>query len=361
MDFTLTDDQAALRDSARRLFARATPATPTDLQGRCDAWAALVSLGAAGGDPDDFGPAERMVVAEELGRTRHRVPFAETVVATVLLDALASSSQRTLIDGVADGSVVAVLAHTEPRTRFSPAAYGVRAVESGGVWRLTGTKEPVGHADLATVLLVSAATDDGTRLFLVPPDADGVVRTSYVTQDRGVAARIDLDGAVGEPLGESAQAGPALALAFAHGAAVLCAEAVGAMETALWTTVEYLKTRRQFGVPLQTFQALRHRAADMFVQLELARSCVQYATMALAQDDPDLLPSRRALAQVAKSGRFVGQNAIQLHGGIGVTEEHDIGHLAGRVEAITQAFGGAHEHLTVLTDGLDLEPVELLA
>jgi alkylation response protein AidB-like acyl-CoA dehydrogenase len=201
-------------------------------------------------------------------------------------------------------------------------------------------------------------------LFVLPATAEGVTVTAYDTHDHAGAARVTLDGALAEPIGDADADAVRRTLrhASAVGATVLCAEAIGAMDVALWTTVDYLKTRRQFGVPLQTFQALQHRAADMFIEVEMARSIVAYATMALCEPEPDPLVVSRAKVQVGRSSRFVGQNAIQLHGGIGITDEHPIGHYAARLEAIGHAFGGAEHHLGALADALDSEAtVELLA
>lgn len=379
MDFTLDPDQLALRATVRRLLEKADRGSPLDEGQRHDVLGQLAGLGllelAAGGPADvgesaALGPVEVLVVAEELGRTRVRVPFSEALVAAHLLTELGTEVQRdTWLTGAAAGTELVVLAHAEPRAPVGPAAHTVSAEPDGDLWKVSGTKEPVSYGGRATAFLVTAVTAAGdTRLFLVPRHGPGVTVTGYDTHDHAGAARLDLAAAVAEPLGHAEVAGEpavvrtAMQRATAAGAVALCAEAVGAMDVALWTTVDHLKTRHQFGLPLRTFQALQHRAADMFIEVEMARSMVAYATMALGEPEPDPLAVSRAKVQVGRSSRFVGQNAIQLHGGIGITDEHPIGHYAARLEAIEHTFGGVGHHLGLLADALDIEaPLELLA
>ena len=370
MDFTLDDDQRGLRESLRRLLTRVDAASPLDRGQRHDVWVQLAGMGlldlAPAGRPDALGPVEVMLVAEELGRTRVRMPFSEVLVTACLIAELGSAAQREdWLPAAAAGTQLVVLAHSEPRAPAGLAAYAVVAAPDGDGWRLTGTKEPVPYAGHATAFLVSAVVDGATRLFLVPKDAAGVTVTAYDTHDHAGAGRVDLAGAPAVPLGEGTPGDVAAALrrAFAAGCAALCAEAVGALDVALWTTVEYLRSRRQFGVPLRTFQALQHRAADMFIEVEMARSITAYAAIVRAESPGEAeLAAARAKVQVGRSARFVSQNAIQLHGGIGITDEHPIGHFASRLEAIEHAFGGVDVHLAVLARALDpAAPVELLA
>jgi alkylation response protein AidB-like acyl-CoA dehydrogenase len=332
VDFSLDDDLLDLRRSLRTALERAP------LDDRRALWERLGALGLL--DRDALGPETVLVVAQELGRTRHRVPYVEHVVAAQL---------------GAEQSGLEVLAHAEPRAPYGVRAFGVRAEQSPDGWRVSGTKEPVPYADWADALLVTALVDDDTRLFRVRRDAPGVTVHGYDTHDHAGAGRVDLAGA------EASEVEGDLAQALARGTAAACAEAVGAMDVALALTVEHLRVRQQFGVPLKAFQALTHRAADMFIEVEMARSATAYATMALVEGGAELALSR-AKVQVGRSSRFVGQNAIQLHGGIGITDEHAVGHYASRLEAIEHAYGSTDHHLALLTNALDLDAsVELLA
>jgi len=361
MDFTLDPDLRDLRQSVGQAFAKLDAASPLTPAGRQDAWRRVAELGLLDLGPDGLDPVALAQVADELGRTRIRIPLAETVVAWRLLERLGPAEVRaTLLPAISGGTEIVALAHAVPRAPVGTAAHGVRAERDGADrWVLTGSKEPVPYAGWATSFLVTAVADGETRLFLLRRDEAGVEVLDYDTHDHVGAGRVTLDGAPAAALG--GEAGTALAEAFAAGAAVLCAEAVGAMDAALSLTVDHLRTRRQFDVTLQRFQALQHRAADMCIELEMARSTASYAAMALAADPADTLAVSRAKVQVGRSGRLVGQNAIQLHGGIGITDEHPIGHYVSRLEAVEHAFGGTEIHLRELARALDTDAsVELL-
>ena len=205
--------------------------------------------------------------------------------------------------------------------------------------------------DCADTLVVSAALPDGgTGLFLV--DADAVTRHAYPTFDGQRGAQIDLDSAPAEPLGDAVDASGAIRDAIIRIQSALCSEAVGAMEEALRLTTDYLKTRKQFGVTLNKFQALTQRAADMYVSLELARSMSLYAAMSIADGNLDPVIASRAKLQIGRSGRHIAQESIQLHGGIGVTAEYPVGHYAARLTAIEQTLGTSGDHLHNLIDHL---------
>jgi alkylation response protein AidB-like acyl-CoA dehydrogenase len=355
VDFTYDSEQNDLREAVAGLLGRVYPdseqrrrVTAADPGFDEKTWARLAEMGVLGlpfAEEDGgmgAGPIEVAVVAEEMGRVLAPEPFVEAVVlAGGLVAAVGTAAQRAAVLGpLAEGGSVLALAHAEPAARWSPSAAGVTATQDGGTWRLTGVKEPVPNGARADVLVVSAVTDGGTALFLVQGDAGGLTRTGYRTHDGGRAANVTLDGTPAELLGEgtadrSADVERALALARI----AYSAEAVGAMDTALRTTAEYLKTRKQFGVTLNRFQALTFRAADMYVSLELARSTALWASMVADTGGDVVTAAVRARLQTSRAGRHVGKEAIQLHGGIGVTAEYSVGHYTSRLTAIDHLLG----------------------
>jgi alkylation response protein AidB-like acyl-CoA dehydrogenase len=232
----------------------------------------------------------------------------------------------------------------------------VTATDSGDGWTLSGVKEPVPFGARADRLVVSAGLGSGgTGLFLLPGDAPGLARSGYSTFDGGRAARIAFDGTPAMPLGEAgADASAAIALALDGARIAACNEAVGAMEFALDATSEYLKSRTQFGVPLKTFQALTFRAADLYVSLQLATSIAVWATMVLASGTPGEIEEAAARAglQVSRAGRHVGQEAIQLHGGIAMTAEYSIGSYTSRLTALDHLLGDGQHHLSSLSSAV---------
>lgn len=362
MDFTLDSEQLALRDAVRGLLGKAygsidarRDATGSDPGFDEKVWSRLADMGvlALPFSEDDggvgAGPAEVMIVAEEVGRVLAPEPFVETVVlAGGLVAAQGTAAQRVeLIGGLAAGELLLAAALHEPGRHWSAGAPDVTASPSGDGWTLDGVKEPVLHGARADVLVVSANVEGRTALFVVRGDADGLERTGYRTFDGSRAAHVRFSATPAELLGEpGADATAALEAALAAARVAYAHESVGAMATALETTSEYLRTRKQFGVPLKTFQALTFRAADMYVSLELARSSAAWATLVLA-DEPERAPeaARRAAFQVSKAGRHVGQEAIQLHGGIGMTAEYSVGHYTARLTAIDHLLGDGSDHL----------------
>ena len=336
MDFTPDNEQKALRDAVRDLLKRTTPSDTIGAAAHDTAqWQQFVEMGlVALPFEEGAGPVEVMLVAEELGRARVRSPYVDVLLAGHVL---AQTGQHDLLTQVGDGSALVVPALYEPGRAWG--APPLTTVSSEGV--LTGHKDPVPYADVATHVVVN--TDAG--LFLVEkPTVDG--------------SRIDLDTDEATMLTED----PAvLVTAVNHATVALCAEALGAMSSALDLTVDYLKTRKQFGVPLMSFQALSHRAADLYVQLELARSTVQYAAMTLAAssgqsaagDAANSALVSRTKVVVGKAGRLIGQEAIQMHGGIGMTAEYSVGHLTARLTAIEHTYGDTRQHLAALTRSID--------
>jgi alkylation response protein AidB-like acyl-CoA dehydrogenase len=287
------------------------------------------------------GPVEVAIVAEEIGRVLAPEPFIETVVlAGGLVAAVGTAEQKgEILGGISEGTTIAVFAHAEPRTRWSPTAEGVTATKSGDGWTLTGVKEPVPSGARADVLVVSAVIDGGTGLFLVQGDASGLTRTGYRTHDGTRAANIRFEDTPAVALGTGGDQTAAIERALAEARIAYGHEAIGAMDTALRTTAEYLKTRKQFGVTLNKFQALTFRAADMYVSLELARSITLWASMVQEAGGDVVQAADRARLQVSRAGRHIGKEAIQLHGGIGVTAEYSVGHYTSRLTAIDHLLG----------------------
>jgi alkylation response protein AidB-like acyl-CoA dehydrogenase len=231
--------------------------------------------------------------------------------------------------------------------RTGAANVATTAARQGDSWILSGRKNPVLAGDCADTLVVSAALPDGgTGLFLV--DGDAVARRGYRTFDGQRGAQIDLDQTPGQPLGDAVDTSQAVRHAIIRIQSALCAEAVGVMEEALRLTTDYLKTRKQFGVTLNKFQTLTQRAADMYVSLEVARSMNLYAAMSIADGNLDPVIAARAKLQIDRSGRHIAQEAIQLHGGIGMTAEYPVGHYAARLTAIEHTFGSSYDQLQVL-------------
>ena len=358
MDFDFSDDQEMLRDSVRKWVERGY-----DFERRRtiikaggfarDAWQEIADLGITGLQVPEghgglgLGPVDAMVVMEELGRGLVLEPYAAVaLVATSLLEAGHAPSAALWLQGIAEGKEIVVLAQEERHSRYRLGHVETKAVQSGGTWRLTGTKIAVPAGGAAGAFIVSARTSGevgdaaGVALFLVSKGEPGVEVKPYPTQDGASAADLVLDGASAIELLAAGDAMPALERAADIGIAALCAEAVGAMDKLVAITVEYMNTRKQFGTTIASFQALRHRIADVKMQLELARSMSFFATLKLGEEPA---ARRRALAQakvqLGTSMRFVGQECIQLHGGIGVTDEYSASHYFKRLTVIEMTFG----------------------
>jgi alkylation response protein AidB-like acyl-CoA dehydrogenase len=288
-------------------------------------WARLAEMGVLGlpfAESDGgmgAGPIEVAIVAEEIGRVLAPEPFVEVVVlAGGAIAAVGTAAQRgEVLAAIAEGACVAAFAHAEPGTRWSASASAVTATQDGGSWRLSGVKEPVLQGARADLLVVSAVLPaGGTGLFLVHPDGDGVTRAGYRTHDGGRAARVALDGASAELLGDAATDRTAdVERVLAAGRIAYAVEAVGAMDTALRTTAEYLRTRKQFGVPLSKFQALTFRAADMYVSLELARSTALWSSMVLDAGGDAVRAADRARLQTSRAGDPAARRD-RRHGGV---------------------------------------------
>jgi alkylation response protein AidB-like acyl-CoA dehydrogenase len=365
MDFDLTDEQALLRDTVRDLLNRhynpesRLEVTATDLGWSRKVWEQFAELGVLGlsfAEKDGgmgAGPVETMLVLEEIGRRLAPEPLLDAVlVPGGLISAVGTPDQRQrILPGVATGSTLLAFAHGEPGTRWPDHAVDTTAAAQGEGYTLTGVKNPVPHGDCADDLVVSATLPDGELgLFLVAADATGVTRTSYATVDGLRGAQVELAGAPAELLGAGDDATDAVREVLNRAQAGLCAESVGAMEESLRLTTDYLKTRKQFGVTLSKFQTLTQRAADMYVSLELARSMSYYLTASLVDDAGNPVIASRARLRVGRSARHIGQEAIQMHGGIGVTSEYPVSHYVARLTAIERTLGSGLEHLRILSD-----------
>jgi pimeloyl-CoA dehydrogenase small subunit len=380
MDFDLSEEQRLLKDSVDGLLG-----SSYDFEQRKKymaekggwskgVWGKLAEQGLLGlpfsEDDGGFGAGgvETMIVMEALGKALVLEPYLATVVlAGGFLRRGGSAEQKAAhIPGIIDGSKTFAFAQLEKNSRYDLSDVSTSAKKKGAGWVIDGEKFVVLNGESADMLVVTARTRGGQRdksgigVFLVPGNAKGVVRKGYPTQDGLHAADITLtgvevgaDAAIGDPENGDPKGGLALIERVVDDARIaLCAEAVGLMDESLKTTVEYLKTRTQFGVPIGTFQTLQHRAADMFVAVEQARSMSMFATMAADIEDAKERATAVAAAkvQIGKSAKFVGQQSIQLHGGIGMTMEAKIGHYFKRLTMIENTFGDTDYHLRRVTD-----------
>ncbi len=371
MNFQLNEEQQQLTDSLKRVLDdsydfESRKKIVASAEGYSPAvWKTFAELGLLGlplsEDAGGFGsPAAEMVgVMEALGESLAVEPYVPTVcLVGRLIDRAGSEAQKqAVLPGVIDGSTKLALAHTERGSNFDLSVAATARREGAG-WTLDGEKVVVIGAPLADRLLVSARTSGkpgdtaGISLFLVDAKAAGLSMKSYRTQDSLRAADVVLKGVKvdGDALVGAEGAGwEALDEALDFASAMLCAEAVGAMKFACDTTLDYLKTRKQFGVPLGSFQALQHRIVDMCVATEQARS-ITYLACARLDAGIDAAERRRTIAaariKIADNGRLVGQEAIQLHGGMGMTLEMKVSHTFKRLTMIGQTFGDVDHYLS---------------
>ncbi|SHG32357.1 Acyl-CoA dehydrogenase [Jatrophihabitans endophyticus] len=365
MELDLTDEQKMLADAVRSLLDKRYDANARLqlLEGdgwSRDLWRQYAELGLLGLTVDEqcggagMGSGELAVVMEQFGRALVLEPFVATVVlgASLVSAAGTPEQKQELLPDVAAGETLLAFAHTEAGSRWSLTDVTTTATPAGGDWTLDGEKIAVLGGDVADQLLVTARTPEGeVGLFLVA--AADVRRDTYRQQDGLGGADVLLAGTSARALGTPGESLAAIELVVDTATAMLCAEAVGAMERMLWLTVDYLKTRQQFGIPIATFQALQFRAADMFVSLEQARSMSMLAQRALAVDDPAERHRMVAAAkvQIDLSSRHVGQDAIQLHGGIGMTMEYPVGHYVKRTAVIAKTFADTDTLLEAVGSG----------
>jgi alkylation response protein AidB-like acyl-CoA dehydrogenase len=359
MDFQLSDEQVLLRDTTRDLLSRSYDAESrnkviaSELGWSKEVWTQLAEIGilGLGFDPDEAGQLEVITVLTEVGRRLAPEPVVHAALGPgAIIAEIGNDAQKQLLDEVAEGQRLLAFAHLEPGARSAfTENISTTAVQQGDSWVLSGRKNPVLAGDSADTLVVSAKLPDGgIGLFLV--DGEAVTRHPYGTFDGQRGAQIDLDKSPGEPLGDAMDASAAIRNGLVRIQSALCAEAVGAMARAHEITVDYLKIRKQFGAAIGSFQALQHRAVDMLVMIEQARSLAMYASM--MSEDGDAAARSRAVSAakvyIGRAGRFVGEQAIQLHGGIGVTEECAVGHYYRRLTMIDILFGDSAHHLAAV-------------
>ena len=376
MDFDFSDEQRMLKDSVEQLITERYTFEQRKQYMKEPAgyshamWEQYAEMGLLGLPFDEKyggvgyangGPIETMIVMEAFGRGLTLEPYLATVVlGGGLVNLGGSDAQReAILPKIADGSLLLAFAHSEAQSRYDLADVATTAKRDADGWILDGEKSFVAHGNCADKLVVSAriagdrASRDGIALFLVDAKTPGVSRKSYETQDGQRAAQIKLAGvkvrsndAIGDP-------GKALSLIETvadKALAAVAAEAVGAMSASHETTLEYMRTRKQFGVAIGSFQVLQHRAVDVLVSLEQARSMAYYATMMV--NDPDPAERSKAISaatvQIRRSGKFIGQQVVQLHGGIGMTLEYRIGHYFKRLTAMESLLGDTDHHLAAL-------------
>ena len=370
MDFDLSEEQRLLKESIDGLL---TDSYDFDARKKYQkekggwskaVWGKLAEQGLLGlpfaEEDGGFGGGgvETTIVMEALGKALVLEPYLATVViAGGFLRHGGSDAQKAAhIPSIIDGSKTFAFAQLEKNSRYDLSDVTTTAKKKGDGFLIDGEKFVVINGENADTLIVTARTKGarhdrtGIGVFLVPANAKGVTRKGYPTQDGLHAADVSFtavevggDAAIGD--GENAL--PLIERVVDEARTALCAEAVGLMDESLKTTVEYIKTRKQFGVAIGTFQSLQHRAADMFVAVEQARSMSMFATMAADFDDPKERAKAVAAAkvQIGKSGKFVGQQSIQLHGGIGMTQEAKIGHYFKRLTMIENTFGDTDYHM----------------
>ncbi|MDP2821377.1 MAG: acyl-CoA dehydrogenase family protein [Sulfuritalea sp.] len=371
MDFNYTEEQLALQDTLRRFYARdyafehrRALAKSADGFSR-SAWKTFADFGIlALPFHEDFGglngnAVDTMLVMEMLGRGLALEPYVSTVALCggLIRDAGSAAQKEALLPAIAGGELMLALAHFEAGARYELDHVATTATPNGSGWILDGAKAVVLGASSAQKLIVSAKDGKGMSLFLVDAKAPGVTLRAYPTQDGARAADIRLAGvAVGAEalIGTAGSALPVIERALDYANAALCAEAVGIMSALNEVTLEYLKTRKQFGVPIGNFQALQHRMADMAIATEQARSMATLA--AVRVDSADAAERRRSVAAakayVTQTARLVGQQAVQLHGGMGVVDELNVSHYFKRLTMIGLTFGDADYHLGRFSDTL---------
>ena len=376
MDFDLSEEQRLLKESVDGLLGSsydfdARKKYMTEKGGWSkSAWNKLAEQGLLGlpfaEDDGGFGAGavETMIVMEALGKALVLEPYLATVVISGgFLRRGGSAAQKAAhIPSIIDGTKTFGFAQLEKNSRYDLNDVATSAKKKGAGWIIDGEKFVVLNGERADMLIVTARTKGGQRdrsgvgVFLVAANASGVRIKGYPTQDGLHAADITFTGVEVGPdaaIGDPENGLPLIERVVDDARTAMCAEAVGAMDESLKTTVEYLKTRKQFGVPIGSFQVLQHRAADMFVAVEQARSMAMFATMASDIDEPKERATAVSAAkvQIGKSLKFVGEQAIQLHGGIGMTMEAKIGHYFKRLTMIENTFGDTDYHLRRVTDG----------
>ena len=378
MDFELSDDQRLLLESVSRMLAdnysfaqRKTYLAATE--GWSTAmWSRFAELGLLGLPiPEQYGgfgggAQEVMLVMQAFGRVLVVEPYFPTVVlgGTAIIQAGSAEQRQAILPAIAEGRMKLAFAHSERQARYDLTDVVTTAQRDGDGWVLDGSKTVVAHGDSADKLIVSARTSndrydtDGITLFLVDAGSQGIARRGYVTRDESRAADISLSNVrvtSADILGEVGKGMPIIERIVEAGIAATAAETVGAMEAMNDMTLEYSKTRVQFGQPIGSYQVVQHRLADMFMTQEQGRSMAMLATMSLENPDPAERAHDMAMAKVGvgQAGRYVSQSAVQMHGGIGMTEEYAVGHYFRRCMVIERLFGDPAYYLQRLADEIN--------
>ena len=356
MDFDFSDDQVQLGDAVRKWVDKGYTfdrRRAIEKAGGFDraAFTEMAELGLTGlYVPEDdgglgMGPVEGMVVMEELGRGIVLEPLAQSLIAGAVIAGYGDAPTKAAwLPGVASGDKLVVLAYQERGARYKLDVCEAKATQAPGGYVLNATKSIVPLGDQADAFIVPAKINSQLALFLVERQSSGVTAQGYGTQDGSRAAEVSFKNAPATLLTTNGQV--ALEHAVDIGIACVCAEAVGVMDKTLAITADYMNTRKQFGVAISSFQALRHRAADMKMQLELARSMSYYASLKLNAPAPERRAAlARAKYQLGQSMRFIGQQSVQLHGGIGVTEEYIVSHYFKKLTQLEMTFGDSLHQL----------------
>ena len=373
MDFNFTEEQTMIRDSLARLikdqydFDTRRKVVASKEGWRPKMWAQFAELGllAAPFSEEDGGlgggPIDAMVVMEEFGKGLVVEPFLQSVVVGGGFLKRGTDGQKAehLAPMIA-GERVFAFAYAEPKGRYNLADLETTAKKDGAGWKISGHKAVVVGAPWASHLIVTARTAGGRRdtkgigVFIVAKDAKGVTTRDYPTVDGRRASEVHFDNvSVGADaaIGDAANGLPLIERVTDEAIAALCAEACGAMKVAQTMTVEYSRQRKQFGTPIGKFQVLQHKMVDMFMEAEQSVSMTYMATLKLDEDDVTRKKAASAAkVRIGQAGRFVGQNAIQIHGGMGMTDELAIGHYFKRLTIIDSEFGNVDHHLKRYTD-----------
>jgi len=370
MDFSFSEEQSLLQDSVQRFiqndytFEARQKIIQTEDGFSRDNWSTFAELGWLGlpfsEEDGGFGgtPIETMIMMEEFGKGLVVEPYLSTVImaGAILSEGGSQEQKANTLAAIIAGTKFAALAFVEPQARFNLANITTRAKTTKTGFVINGFKGVVLGGPTADVLVVPVRTigeqqaEDGITLFLVDANADGISRRDYPTVDGWRASEITFEEVIVDAasvIGEVGKGLPILEKAIDNAILAIGAEAVGAMEVLYKTTVEYCKTREQFGQPIGKFQVLQHRMVDMFIEHEQSKSLLYMAAMRL--DEGYGPAARKAVSalkvQVGKGGKFVGQNAVQLHGGMGMTDELNVGHYFKRLTTIETLFGNVDYHL----------------
>jgi alkylation response protein AidB-like acyl-CoA dehydrogenase len=369
MDFSYSEEQTLLRNSVSKFLAanygfetfKATSRTEPGWRREC--WKQFADLGLLGASlPEEHGglgggPVETLIVMEEFGKALVVEPYVQTVVVAGNFFSLGGTAAQKSewLPKIAGGETVIAFAFAEPQGRFNFADLATTAKKQGAGYVINGHKAVVVGAPWADTLLVTARTAGGQReskgvsVFAVDRKSKGISTRDYPTMDGLRASEVTFENVevpASSVVGELDGALPLIEQVTDYAIAAHCSEAVGAMKVLLDTTVEYSKTRKQFGVPIGKFQVLQHRMVDMFMNREQSASITLMVTLKLGENETDRKKAASAAkVQIGKAGRFVGQNAVQIHGGMGMTDELNVGHYFKRLTMIDTLYGNVDHHL----------------